>query len=59
MQNMHLDASASDTWQSRERCFPEKTSHRFRGHSADKENFMKLLQFRINTVDEVLKKHFA
>ena len=29
MQNMHLDASASDTWQSCERCFRQKTLHRF------------------------------
>ena len=29
MQNMHLDASASDIWQSCKRCFPEKTLYRF------------------------------
>ena len=29
MQNMHPDASASDTWQSCKRCFPEKTLYRF------------------------------
>ena len=31
----------------------------FRGHSADKGNFMKLLQFRMDAGDEALKKHFA
>ena len=31
----------------------------FRGHSADKGNFMKLLQFRKDAGDEALKKHFA
>ena len=30
-----------------------------RGHSADKGNFIKLLQFRMNAGDEALKKHFA
>ena len=30
-----------------------------RGHSEDKGNFMKLLQFRIDTGDKELKKHFA
>ena len=30
-----------------------------RGHSEDKGNFMKLLQFRIDAGDEELKKHFA
>ena len=30
-----------------------------RGHSADKENFMELLQFRMDAGDEALKKHFA
>ena len=30
-----------------------------RGHSEDKGNFMKLLQFRIDAGDEKLKKHFA
>ena len=30
-----------------------------RGHSEDKRNFMKLLQFRIDAGDEQLKKHFA
>ena len=30
-----------------------------RGHSADKENFMKLLLFRMDAGDEALKKHFA
>ena len=29
-----------------------------RGHSADKENFMKLLQFRMDAGDKALKKHF-
>ena len=30
-----------------------------RGHSADKGNFMKLLQFRMDAGDEALKKHFT
>ena len=30
-----------------------------RGHSADKENFMRLLQFRVDAGDEALKKHFV
>ena len=30
-----------------------------RDHSADKGNFVKLLQFRMDTGDEALKKHFA
>ena len=30
-----------------------------RGHSADKGNFMKLPQFRMDAGDEALKKHFA
>ena len=30
-----------------------------RGHSADKGNIMKLLQFRMDSGDEALKKHFA
>ena len=30
-----------------------------RGHSADKGNFMKLLQFRMDVGNEALKKHFA
>ena len=30
-----------------------------RGHSVDKGNFMKLLQFRRDAGDEALKKHFA
>ena len=30
-----------------------------RGHSEDKGNFMKLLQFRIDARDEEFKKHFA
>ena len=30
-----------------------------RGHSEDKVNFMKLLQFRIDAGDEELRKHFA
>ena len=30
-----------------------------RGHSADKGNFMKLLQFRMDAGDKALKKHFA
>ena len=30
-----------------------------RGHSADKGNFMKLLQFRMDAGDEALKKHLA
>ena len=30
-----------------------------RGHSADKETFVKLLQFRKDAGDEALKKHFA
>ena len=29
------------------------------GHSADKGNFVKLLQFRMDAGDEALKKHFA
>ena len=29
------------------------------GHSAEKGNFMKLLQFRMDAGDEALKKHFA
>ena len=30
-----------------------------RGHSADKGNFIKLLQFHMDAGDEALKKHFA